>query len=255
MADARFIEAELIERIDFSNDLCMMKFRPEGQLTFRPGQYATLAIGKGDKLIQRPYSIASSPYEPYIEFFLELVPHGDLTPLLWKLKQGDKLLVRPKIVGAFTLDEKSGMKRHLMAATVTGVAPYISMLRTQRADLQKGNKNPLEYAIILGASRSWELGTYHDELHQFSKEEWVQYIPTVSRPWEDTAWKGETGRVEDVLRKHADSLGFTQTNAVGYSCGHPQMIENVKGILARAGFPKERTREEKFFVIKDTPRP
>lgn len=251
MAKANFSQAELIERIDFSEDLCLMKFRPEGPLNFRPGQYATLGLEDGDKLIQRAYSIASSPYEPFLEFYVELVPHGDLTPRLWDMKVSDKVLVRNKIVGAFTLDEKSGMTRHLMAATVTGVAPYISMARTQRIDMQKGEVSPHQYAIIVGASRSWELGVYHDELTRLSREGWLSYVPTVSRPWEDAAWKGEVGRVEDVLRKYSDQLGFDHANAVGYACGHPQMIDNARGILARARFPKERIREEKFFVLKE----
>ncbi len=250
-AKPNFSRAELIERIDFSEDLCLMRFRPEIPFTFRPGQYATLALEDGDKLIQRPYSIVSSPYEPILEFYLELVPHGELTPRLWKLKVGDTVLVRNKIVGAFTLDEKSGMTRHLMGATVTGVAPYISMARTQRMDMQNGKTSPHQFAVILGASRSWELGVYHDELTQLSRDGWLIYVPTVSRPWEDAAWKGEAGRVEDILRKYSDQLGFDYTNAVAYSCGHPQMIENAKGILARARFPKERIREEKFFVLKE----
>lgn len=251
MSKANFSRAELIERIDFSQELCLMRFRPEGPFAFRPGQYATLAMEDGDKLIQRPYSILSSPYEPFLEFYLELVPHGELTPRLWEMKVGDALFVRNKIVGAFTLDEKSGMKRHLMAATVTGVAPYLSMVRTQHIDMQKGKQSPYQFAIILGASRSWELGVYHEELTKLSHEGWLIYVPAVSRPWEDPNWKGETGRVEDILRKHADQLGFDYTNAVAYACGHPQMIENAKGILARARFPKERIKEEKFFVLKE----
>jgi ferredoxin--NADP+ reductase len=241
---------ELIERIDFTPDLCLMRFKTEAPLTYRPGQYATLAMEDGEKLIQRPYSIVSSPHEPFLEFYIELVPNGELTPHIWELKVGDKAWVRNKIVGAFTLDEKSGLTRHLMAATVTGVAPYISMLRAHRKDAFSGKTPPHQYVVILGGSRSWEWGVYHDELSNFERDGWLQYIPTVSRPWEDTQWKGETGRVEDVIRKYSDQLEFNHTNAVAYACGHPQMIENVRAILERARFPKEHIRDEKFFTIK-----
>ena len=73
-------------------------------------------------------------------------------------------------------------------------------------------------------------------------------MPTVSRLWEDAAWTGETGRVEDVLRKEAARLGLTASNAMGYLCGHPGMIESARGMLRRARFPEERIREERFFV-------
>jgi ferredoxin--NADP+ reductase len=251
MSKANFSRAEITERVDFSDDLWLIKVKPESEFTFKPGQYATLAVEAGEKLIQRPYSVVSSPHEPFLEFFFELVPHGELTPRLYELKVGDHLLVRNRIVGAFVLHDKTGMKNHLMGGTVTGTVPYISMARAQAEEIKKGRTDVHQMAILMGASRSWEMGVYKDELTRIAQDGWLQFIPTVSRPWEDPDWKGEVGRVEDIIRKYGDQLGFTATNSVGYACGHPQMIENVKGILARAGFPKENIREEKFFTIKE----
>jgi len=51
------------------------------------------------------------------------------------------------------------------------------------------------------------------------------------------------------MRKHADRLGFDHTNSVAYVCGHPQMVANVKEILARARFRKDQIKEEKFFSL------
>ncbi|PYX77748.1 MAG: hypothetical protein DMG72_00470 [Acidobacteria bacterium] len=73
-------------------------------------------------------------------------------------------------------------------------------------------------------------------------------MPTVSRPWDDQNWKGETGRADDVLRKYADTWGLTGENCVGYLCGHPEMIEHGKGILKRHGFPKEALKEEVYWI-------
>src|SRR5262249_50065620 len=147
---------------------------------------------------------------------------GELTPKLWELKLGDHVQVRNRIVGAFIRDEKAGMRCHMMAATVTGIAPYVSMIRTQRMDLDRGGSAEHRFAVVQGASRSWEFGTYKAELEQMARQGWLQYVPTVSRPWEDPDWKGESGRVEDVFRKYADNLGFDHTNSVGYACGHPK---------------------------------
>jgi ferredoxin--NADP+ reductase len=49
------------------------------------------------------------------------------------------------------------------------------------------------------------------------------------------------------MRKHADQLGFDHSNSVAYACGHPQMVANVKAILARARFCKDQIKEEKYF--------
>ena len=70
-----------------------------------------------------------------------------------------------------------------------------------------------------------------------AQEEWFTFVPTVSRPWEDPDWQGESGRAEDVIRKYGDQLGFDHTNAVVYACGHPQMIENAKAIWGARTFP------------------
>lgn len=249
MDTARFTRVRLVQRVDFTDDLAVFRFRPEERLNFVPGQYATLAMeDSSGKPMMRPYSVASAPHEEALEFFVELVPEGLLTPRLWPLKEGAELWVRKKIVGRFVLDRESGKPRHVMAATVTGVAPYLSMVRDQQQALAEGRlQEPLQFLIVHGASRSWELGVYLEELTETSRDGWLTYVPTVSRPWEDTEWKGERGRVEDVLRKHMDAHDFHAGNAVGYACGHPQMIENAKGIFQRAGFPKERIREEKYF--------
>jgi ferredoxin--NADP+ reductase len=70
----------------------------------------------------------------------------------------------------------------------------------------------------------------------------------VSRPWDDPNWKGEVGRVDELIRKYSDSWGVTGENGVGYLCGHPEMIEHGKGILKRIGFTKEFLREEIYWV-------
>ena len=89
------------------------------------------------------------------------------------------------------------------------------------------------------------------ELEGYARDvPWLTYIPTISRPWEDTAWKGEVGRCEDVLRKYSDQHGLTGETAIAYLCGHPEMVEKGKGIMQRRGFPKESLREEQYWVQK-----
>ena len=65
--------ATLVERQDITEDLMVVKFRPDNPgFTFKPGQYCTL----GTDGIERAYSIASAPYEGVLETFVELVPEG-----------------------------------------------------------------------------------------------------------------------------------------------------------------------------------
>ncbi|HSE32545.1 MAG TPA: hypothetical protein VLA93_13315 [Pyrinomonadaceae bacterium] len=104
----------------------------------------------------------------------------------------------------------------------------------------------------LNASYSTDLGPYRRELDKLCSEGWLKYVPTISRPSEEPDWHGETGRVEDIVRKHADQLGFRSANSVAYVCGHPQMVENVKNILARDRYLKRQIREEQYFALHDS---
>lgn len=246
-AQANYCETELIERTDISPNLAIFRFRVAEQPSFTAGQFATIGLPVDGEVVERPYSIVSSPHEPFLEFFIQLVPGGSITPKLWQLKLGSTILVRPRTVGQLTLD--TGVTHHLMLATVTGVAPFVSILRTQQIDRERGAATNHRFLVIQGASRPADFGPYRRELEELSRGEWLTYIPTVSRPWGEPAWKGETGRIEDVLRKHADQLGFDHTKSVAYACGHPQMVANVKAILARARFRKDQIKEEKYFSL------
>jgi len=249
-ADDKHYRARVTRRLDVSPELWMIRIRPEGPFAFTPGQYATLGLEGEQRRSERPYSICSSPYEDEIEFFFELVPNGELTPQLYDLQPGDQLLMRKIPKGRFTLDTTGSRTRHLLISTVTGVAPFVSYVRTLCKDWKESGPFPVGHELFLinGASRSWEFG-YLDELRRVASEvPWFKFVPTISRPWDDEPWRGEVGRVDDVLRKYADQWGLQGTNSVGYLCGHPEMIEHAKGILKRIGFSKENLREEIYWV-------
>jgi hypothetical protein len=93
--------ARIVRRRDCTDDLFLLWLEPSIKFHFTPGQYVTLGAGG----IERPYSIASAPYEPTIELFIEYVlPEygGRLTPLLYAQHVGDSLTMRPKAKGRFT---------------------------------------------------------------------------------------------------------------------------------------------------------
>ncbi len=248
-ADDKFFHPKITKRVDYAPDLWMIRIQVGSEFKFAPGQYATLGVEGPDKRSERPYSIASSPYEDEVEFFFELVPEGELTPKLYQLQIGDELLMRKSPKGRFTLDTASGRKNHFLVSTVTGVAPFVSYVRTLYRDWKDGKfAGDHNLFLLNGASRSWEFG-YLEELQKFAQEvPWLTFVPTISRPWDDSKWMGETGRVDDVLRKYADLWGITSSNAVVYLCGHPEMIEHGKGMMKRIGFTKEFMKEEIYWI-------
>src|ERR1700733_14529496 len=221
-AEDRFYRAEVVRREDFAADLWMIRIRCQGEFTFTPGQYATLGVEVEGKRIERPYSIASAPWEQEIEFFFELVPEGALTPHLYKLQPGDCLSMRKVPKGRFTLDRENGRTHHLLISTVTGVAPFVSFVRTLGKDFKEGKFDGSHKLYLLNGA---------------------------SRPWDHADWPGEIGRADDVLRKYADQWGLDASNTVAYLCGHPEMIERSKAILKRRGFiDRAAVKEEVYWV-------
>jgi ferredoxin-NADP reductase len=123
--------ATIVRRKDFTDDLFLLWLEPESQFHFEPGQYITIGVDG----VERPYSIASAPYEPLIELFIERVPPeqgGTLTPILHARRVGDRVTMRPQARGRFTL--RANVTHRVMVATVTGVAPYVSMVRQSLHD-------------------------------------------------------------------------------------------------------------------------
>jgi ferredoxin--NADP+ reductase len=240
----------ILERRDISPDLWILRIDPGGPFKYLAGQYATIGVEQDGKKIERAYSIVSSPYEDSLEFFFELVPHGDLTPSLFRLNEGDTLLCRKIAKGRFTLDLRSGRTQHLLVSTVTGIAPFVSYVRTLYRDWKNGDASmPGEHKLycLQGASRSFELG-YREELERYAAEvPWLKYVPTVSRPWEDSNWSGEKGRVDDLLRKHTDAWELRAEATTAYLCGHPKMVQTSRGILQRAGWKTDAMQEEAYF--------
>jgi len=189
----KYIAAQIVGRRDVAPDLFVLNVEAGEGLPYLAGQYATLGVEIDGRRIERPYSLCSSPYEKTLEFFVERVPNGELTPLLYALDQGAPLLLRRFAKGRFTLDLRSGRKNHFLLGTVTGIAPYVSYVRTIYRDWKQGvTPMPGEHRLfcIQGASRSHEFG-YRDELERIAAEvPWFKYAPTLSRPWEDPEWRG-----------------------------------------------------------------
>lgn len=246
--------ATVMARIDITPRLAILQIRPDDlDFSFIAGQYTVLGLLRSaqripesrpeeaqdespDKLVKRAYSISSgSVTRKYVEFYVALVSDGALTPRLFALSGGDRIFMGSRFKGMFTIDRAPGDKNLLLAATGTGIAPYISMLRSRILD---GSKR--RAAVLHGASYSWDLG-FRNELEEMaSRCKGFVYAPVISRPQESHDWKGMAGRLPLWLKNPGlgKILGFDaapETTHV-FLCGNPGMIEDAALVLAAQGF-------------------
>lgn len=248
----KYMTAAIVRRQEYGPTLWSVWIRPPEPLVFKAGQYVAFGVVNEDKVLERAFSIVSSPLEPELEFFIEKVPEGALSPQLYRLQSGDTVLMRKKAKGIFNLDTRSGHPKHFLMSTVTGIAPYVSMVRTLARDIKEGRlAQPHRLVVLQGAARSDEFA-YDGELQRAAEDfSWLTYVPTISRPWEDPQWRGERGRVDDLVRKYADTLGFQPDDTTIYLCGNPGMIANARDILRRRGFENAAIKEETYWAPGD----
>ena len=193
-----------------------------------PGQYCTIGTGG----VERPYSIASAPHEEELELFIELVqpPHGKLTRLLHQLQEGAAVTLRPQPKGRFAF--RPEFRNHVFVATVTGIAPFVSMLRSH---LHRPTGEP-QFHGLEGASYADEFG-YATEMRDLAATHaFVHYVPSVSRPGDarNAGWTGATGRINALVEPHLASHALAPDETCIYACGHPAMIDDVRERLGGA---------------------
>jgi len=252
---AQELNAVIGQRVEVAPGLIIIRIIPDSwELPeFVPGQYTVLGLygsaprytysgpepkpSPPDRLIKRAYSIASSSKEKeYIELYVRLVTSGALTPRLFALNIGDRLWLSPKTKGMFTIDEVPHNQNIILFATGTGVAPYMSMLRSN-VIIQEKRK----YAVVHSAWNSWDLG-YQSELLTIERLcPNFSYIPVISAPEkEPMPWHGHAGFVQQiwknkVIHKRWD-LDITPDNTRIFLCGHPEMIREMIALLQNDGF-------------------
>lgn len=276
------ITARLEERIDLAEGLAIFRVGFDEAFIFKPGQYATLWLTHHGKTVPRPYSIASSPTERHgLEFYINLVDEGQLTPSLWDpdvfraLQTGDPsteiALTGPK--GHFVLDPMDP-RDLVFVASGTGLAPFMSMIRSLNEEYLGSPEKfrPRRIYLIHGVSYSNNLG-YRKELESLASETarnpsrklGLIYLPTISRPQMDPSWAGLKGRAETIFEEttpkdsHPMDLevtikGMMRTllrpeSHVVYICGHPGTIDNATRALTARGFrQKTDVKFEKYYT-------
>ena len=258
--DNHLYNATVIGREAINPQLLILRVQPDSEVfDFKPGQFAVLGllgreprlaeaadeetVPEPDKLIRRAYSITSSSLERrYAEFYLTLITSGQLTPRLFALRHGDRVFLGKKASGVFTLDRVPPDKAVILIATGTGLAPYISMLRTMLLD-----ETRRRFVVLHGARYGWDLG-YRGELESLARlRPNLTYIPSITRPDQDPHFRGHTGRIQALLEagvvEQESGVALDPAKVDVLLCGNPEMVTAVKAILEAKHFKAGKGRE------------
>jgi ferredoxin--NADP+ reductase len=247
--------ATVIGKILLTPDLMILRLKTDTPRDeFKAGQYTTIGLlaketrsanssvpieeFEPDFLIKRPYSIASAKNDVRdFEFYISQVKSGQLTPRLFNLSQGDRMWIDDKILGVFSLNDTPKNNNIVMIATGTGLAPYISFLRSHIAEHPE-----IKMAVIHGAAYPWDLG-YYSEL-SFIQNIFKNffYFPTLLKA--DNNWTGLHGYIEEHLKNGIlENVGIevNPEKTHFFLCGNPKMVDSVTDFLALNNYTKHQS--------------
>jgi len=215
------------------------------EFSYLPGQWANIGIPgfmhkeNPEKEYMAAFSILSSSEEKdNLEFLIGIRPGEGLTAHIdQNLKVGDKMIVQGPF-GHFTLNEET--QKHVWAATGTGIAPFVSFLRT----LKLKGLTDKEITLFYGC-RNVKCLFLKDEIRSY-KEVMPNFtlVEVLSDKDVGEEWTGKRGFVTPFVKEFLKKGNSAELE--GYACGVPIMVEDVCKMYSEAGIPKEKIRRERF---------
>ena len=215
------------------------------KLAFQAGQFVRIALDIGGERVARAFSLVNPPEDPVLEFYGVIVPEGPLSPRLAKLKAGDALQIASNPAGFLILSEVPDARTLWLLSTGTGLAPFLSILRTE-TPWQRFREVVLVHAV----RHAREL-VYRDMIAGLQKERGLRYVSFVSR---EAATGSLSGRIPaaigDGRLEAAASARLSPETSQVLLCGNPEMLKDVTAALVERGLRKHRRRAPGHITVE-----
>jgi ferredoxin--NADP+ reductase len=249
----KFTEEPVVWIHHWNEGLMSLRIHRDAAYSFTPGQFARIGLRCEDgEIIWRAYSIVSAPNEAFLEFFLVVVPTGEFSSRVAKLKLGDTMLVEKLSQGFLTADRFSDGRDLWLVATGTGLAPYISMLRDQMLWKQ------FEHIVVVQSVRAQHDLGYVDELEFLAANSpkqggtTLKFVKTLTRERGAGALHGRINAlVESGELEKAAGLALSHQHSRFMLCGNPGMVEGMRALLKARGFRMNRKLEPGHIIVEN----
>ncbi|VBB45708.1 Oxidoreductase FAD/NAD(P)-binding domain protein [uncultured Paludibacter sp.] len=219
MIEKRILHKTKVSGIkQIAKDVFVLSF-PRG-FEFRAGQVVGLDVEENGT--PRLYSIASGEKDENIDILFDEKPDGKLTPLLSTLKTGDNIYVSEPF-GKFQCGDENAW----FIASGTGIAPFVSMLRS---GFVVGKK-------VIHGGRFDENFYFSEMLGKLLGE---NYIRCCSQQADTKYYKGR-------LTKWIQEKEELPVENKFYLCGSPEMVVEVRDLLISKGVSFQNIISETYF--------
>ncbi len=233
-SEEKFTRQRLLEVQTLTPNLFTLRTSRDPGFRFTAGQFARLGVRKPSGcIVWRAYSMVSAPHDEFLDFFSIVVPDGEFTSELSRLKVGDELLVDKQAFGFLTLDRFPDGRDLWLLATGTGIAPFLSILQ----DFEAWQR--FECIILVYSVREARELAYQQLIAELPQRDYLEglgtkllYLPVVTRERVPGALHGRiTTLIENGELERAADLQLTPEHSRIMLCGNPQMIEDTRAVL------------------------
>ena len=238
---AKFYAGRVIENRHWTDTL--FSLRVEGpRLEFEAGQFVRIGI---EPTLVRAFSFVNPPGDPVLEFYGVVVPQGPLSPRLARLNKGDVLQVASNPAGFLVLSEVPDAETLWLVSTGTGIAPFLSILRTETPWRRFRN------VVLVHAVRYASELAYAELITRILQQRpSFRYVTFVSREPTPGSLAGRIpAAIRDGRLEAAAGLALGPRSHV-MLCGNPQMLKDATAALAERGMRKHRRRNPGHIAVE-----
>ena len=194
------------------------------------------AAGLEQKLIKCPFSIASSPRQPYIELHIRPTPGSrDSTAVEAALNKSAELTIELPFGDCYL--EAAPSKPLILIAASTGITQMKSIIEYLEPD---GFKHPVHLYWGLVNERDLYLAELCESW--VTRHEHFHFTPVVSEPETSPGWQGKTGLVGEVALADLDQLD----DIAVIVAGGPAMVYATLDAFVARGMPADAMRSDIF---------
>jgi len=243
-----WIQGRVLENRHWTDALFTLRVEAP-PMRFEAGQFVKIALEVDGERVARPFSFANPPDDPVLEFYGVLVAEGLLSPRLAQLTPGQTLEISDRPTGFLVLSEVPDAETLWLIATGTGLAPFLSILRTEAPWRRYAR------VVLVHAVRTARELTYRGVIEDLMVARGAQfrYVTLVTREAvvEAPLVAGVrvpllAGRVPAAIRdgrlEAAAGCSFAPEHAQVLLCGNPGMVQDVTETLKERGMRKNRRR-------------
>lgn len=245
VSEDKFTRQTLLEVHGLTPSLFTLRTTRDAGFRFRAGQFVRLGVEKADgSQVWRAYSLVSAPHDEFLEFFSIVVPGGEFTSELSRLRAGDSLLVEKTATGFLTLDRFVDGRDLWLLGSGTGVAPFLSILQDFEV-WQRFERIVLVYSARSHAELAYQplIGSFAELEHLAEFAHKLTYLPVVTR---EQAPGCLHARITELLDsgelERAAGLELAPEHSRVMICGNPQMIDDIRQRLKARGLNLSLTR-------------